>query len=450
MKAFSPIGVLRHLFHSLQVRLGVAFVLAFLFSALVVALVVFYDNYQQSHRLQDQTLSQIAVHIDPTKPAVLMDDDNNDAHIYVQTKVGKPSHEVLKDIERLPSGFSTLGSVDDGYRIFVLDKHDGRVAVMQESEYRIELAMRAVASSLVPLLLWLFPLLSLLTFVIIRKNLSPIKKLSGSLENRAPKDLSALDTKGVPSEFVGFVVAMNGLLVRVDDAMRQQQRFIADAAHELRSPMTALSLQMERLASRLKSTDDRAEADEVLAVIRRNRHLLEQLLSLARAQAEGGVRHSTFTVQQLLSSVIESVYPLAQDKSIDLGLVGECSTKIKADEMSLFTLVKVFVDNAINHTPSGGQIDVSAKVADDVLTFFVEDSGIGIDDAQKVRVFDPFYRVLGSEVHGTGLGLSIAKSIADRYGGKIVLSDTQKFAQGLKVSACFELSKLADQTTDFL
>lgn len=310
--------------------------------------------------------------------------------------------------------------------------------------------MRAVASSLVPLLLWLFPLLSLLTFVIIRKNLSPIKKLSGSLENRAPKDLSALDTKGVPSEFVGFVVAMNGLLVRVDDAMRQQQRFIADAAHELRSPMTALSLQMERLASRLKSTDDRAEADEVLAVIRRNRHLLEQLLSLARAQAEGGVRHSTFTVQQLLSSVIESVYPLAQDKSIDLGLVGECSTKIKADEMSLFTLVKVFVDNAINHTPSGGQIDVSAKVADDVLTFFVEDSGIGIDDAQKVRVFDPFYRVLGSEVHGTGLGLSIAKSIADRYGGKIVLSDTQKFAQGLKVSACFELSKLADQTTDFL
>lgn len=428
--------------HSLQVRLGVMFVLAFMGSAIFVAVIIFYDHYRQSHRLQDEVLVQIATHINPKESAVMTRDLDNDARIYVQTSAGGVVYEMLGDIGKLPVGFSTLGHGDDSHRVFVLEKSAGRVAVMQENEYRADFAVRAALSGVLPLLLWLFPLLSILTFVIIRNNLSPIKRLSDGLAHRQLQDFSPLETWGVPSEFVGFVRAINGLLARVNAAMSQQQRFIADAAHELRSPMTALSIQVQRLSALPMSDQMREQTDEILTIISRNRHLLEQLLCMAKVQAEESATHTTIQVQSLMGSVVGVMYPLALYKDIDLGVVSECHDEIIADEASLFILLKIFVENAIAYTPKGGRVDVGAGVQAGVLSFVIEDSGMGIADCDKQRVFDPFYRVLGTGVEGTGLGLSIANAIAKRYDGRIELSDSTVSSSGLRVCVTFELNKL--------
>lgn len=450
MKIFSAIRLLYqticrtagYLHYSLQLRLGVAFVAALVVSAVLVGAVAFYDNYQQSHYWQDQTLVQIATYVDPTYAAPFAAEQTNDAHIYVLTSAGGGWYEGIGDIRALPEGFSRMSDGDDDYRVFVLDKLHGRVAVVQETEYRTEVAWRAAWAGVFPFL-WLTPVFMVLAYIIIKQNLKPIKVLSNGLKARQAHDLSPLNTNKIPSEIVGFVDAINALFVRIENAMGQQQRFIADAAHELRSPMTALSIQAERLAAMPLSDEVKQQSDSILKGIRRNRHLLEQLLSLARVQAEEGVQMRTqFSVQSVFTQVIEMAYPVADAKDIDIGILEQSEVYVWADKQAFFSLIKVFVDNAVHYTPKGGQVDLSASLVNDELVMIIEDSGIGIPKHEQGQVFEPFYRVLGTQVEGTGLGLSIARSIVERYDGKITLQDSTTFKSGLKVQIIIAKDKL--------
>ncbi|OOR89264.1 hypothetical protein B0181_07345 [Moraxella caviae] len=438
------VQIWRYAKRSLQIRLGVAFALVCFVSAALAGGLAFYDHYQQSHYLQDETLMQIASYINPKHPAPVIDDMDNDSHIYVATSAGGTAHPHLADVFALDEGFSSVGVGEDSYRIFVMDFKDGRVAVMQESEYRTDAAERAAWGSVLPFLL-LLPLVSGLAFWIINRQLSPVRTLSYSLKTRDAKDLSALTTDKIPSEMRGFVLSINELLQRIEKVMNQEQRFIADAAHELRSPMTALSMQAQRLAGLPMSDAAKAQTDELLDSIRRTRHLLEQLLSLARAQADHASTHSsTFSAMALFAKVIETLYPLADAKSLDLGVASDLDIKICADESLLFLLIKTLTDNAIRYTPAGGQIDLSVQMAGEQVEFIIEDSGAGIPKAERERVLEPFYRVLGTGVEGTGLGLPIANSIALRYGGRLVLLDS-RFESGLKVVVSFPKAKLGVQ-----
>lgn len=424
---------------SLQVRISIALILMFLPLSIIAGAFSYYQTYHEAEELQDDLLRQTAAYINPKTTDYTQIGSEN--HILIQT-FGQEDTVPLSDT--LGEGFHTIkGSVDDDdddddddeYRAYIRQTPQGKIAVLQETEYRDDLAATAAYQSVLPLLIAL-PLMILLTVWITYRAMRPVKTLSASLGKRRSDDLSPLDGEGVPSEIQGFVTAINQLLQRTDENIRRQQRFIADAAHELRSPLTALSLQAERLTKLPQSDEAREQTGLILQSIQRNRHLLEQLLTHARAQGSETQRNLTdISLQAQFRRVLQELMPLALNKQQDIGVAVENDLRIRADDTEIYTLIKTFTDNAIRYTPAGGRIDIGFSETPTTLTIWVEDDGPGIPAAERSRVTDAFYRILGTEQQGTGLGLSIADTIAKRYGGKLILADSRNFAHGLLIQA---------------
>ena len=427
---------------SLQVRISIALILMFLPLSIIAGAFSYYQTYHEAEELQDDLLRQTAAYINPKTTDYTQIGSEN--HILIQT-FGQEDTVPLSDT--LGEGFHTIkGSVDDDddddddeYRAYIRQTPQGKIAVLQETEYRDDLAATAAYQSVLPLLIAL-PLMILLTVWITYRAMRPVKTLSASLGKRRSDDLSPLDGEGVPSEIQGFVTAINQLLQRTGENIRRQQRFIADAAHELRSPLTALSLQAERLTKLPQSDEAREQTGLILQSIQRNRHLLEQLLTHARAQGSETQRNLTdISLQAQFRRVLQELMPLALNKQQDIGVAVENDLRIRADDTEIYTLIKTFTDNAIRYTPAGGRIDIGFSETPTTLTIWVEDDGPGIPAAERSRVTDAFYRILGTEQQGTGLGLSIADAIAKRYGGKLILADSRNFTHGLLIQA--ELNK---------
>ena len=423
---------------SLQVRISIALILMFLPLSIIAGAFSYYQTYHEAEELQDDLLRQTAAYINPKTTDYTKIGSEN--HILIQT-FGQEDTVPLSDT--LGEGFHTIkGGVDDDddddddeYRAYIRQTPQGKIAVLQETEYRDDLAATAAYQSVLPLLIAL-PLMILLTVWITYRAMRPVKTLSASLGQRRSDDLSPLDGEGVPSEIQGFVTAINQLLQRTGENIRRQQRFIADAAHELRSPLTALSLQAERLTKLPQSDEAREQTGLILQSIQRNRHLLEQLLTHARAQGSETQRNLTnISLQAQFRRVLQELMPLALDKQQDIGVAVENDLRIRADDTEIYTLIKTFTDNAIRYTPAGGRIDIGFSETPTTLTIWVEDDGPGIPAAERSRVTDAFYRILGTEQQGTGLGLSIADAIAKRYGGKLILADSRNFAHGLLIQA---------------
>jgi len=424
---------------SLQVRISIALILMFLPLSIIAGAFSYYQTYHEAEELQDDLLRQTAAYINPKTTDYTQIGSEN--HILIQT-FGQEDTVPLSNT--LGEGFHTIkGGVDDDdddeYRAYVRQTPQGKIAVLQETEYRDDLAATAAYQSVLPLLIAL-PLMILLTVWITYRAMRPVKTLSASLGQRRSDDLSPLDGEGVPSEIQGFVTAINQLLQRTGENIRRQQRFIADAAHELRSPLTALSLQAERLTKLPQSDEAREQTGLILQSIQRNRHLLEQLLTHARAQGSETQRNLTnISLQAQFRRVLQELMPLALDKQQDIGVAVENDLRIRADDTEIYTLIKTFTDNAIRYTPAGGRIDIGFSETPTTLTIWVEDDGPGIPAAERSRVTDAFYRILGTEQQAPGLGLSIADAIAKRYGGKLILTDSRNFAHGLLIQA--ELNK---------
>ena len=424
---------------SLQVRISIALILMFLPLSIIAGAFSYYQTYHEAEELQDDLLRQTAAYINPKTTDYTKIGSEN--HILIQT-FGQEDTVPLSDT--LGEGFHTIkGGVDDDdddddddeYRAYIRQTPQGKIAVLQETEYRDDLAATAAYQSVLPLLIAL-PLMILLTVWITYRAMRPVKTLSASLGKRRSDDLSPLDGEGVPSEIQGFVTAINQLLQRTGENIRRQQRFIADAAHELRSPLTALSLQAERLTKLPQSDEAREQTGLILQSIQRNRHLLEQLLTHARAQGSETQRNLTdISLQAQFRRVLQELMPLALDKQQDIGVAVENDLRIRADDTEIYTLIKTFTDNAIRYTPAGGRIDIGFSETPTTLAIWVEDDGPGIPAAERSRVTDAFYRILGTEQQGTGLGLSIADAIAKRYGGKLILADSRNFAHGLLIQA---------------
>ncbi|WP_416192768.1 ATP-binding protein [Neisseria sp. CCUG12390] len=432
-------SLLHTLTHSLQIRLSLGLTALLLLLALMAGGFAFYDTYDEVESMQDELLEQTAAYINPTAP-VTPPESENDAEIKVQ--LPNAANPIVAVSPQLSDGLYTLPALDDDdndeYRVFVRTTPQGKIAVMQEIEYRNNLAEQSAWNSIVPILTALPVILALCVWLVYQA-MRPIHAASQDLARRAANDLSPLNDEHFPSEIRGFVHAINHLLGRTDENIRQQQRFIADAAHELRSPMTALSLQAERLNNMDLPTEARSQSQQIQKSISRNRHLLEQLLSLARAQSADTPRRKTaLSVQNLFCRVVQELLPNAAAKNQDLGVATENDCTFYADDTEIYTLLKIFADNAILYTPEGGRIDLGFDETESHLTLWVEDDGEGIPAAERSRVLDPFYRILGTEQQGTGLGLSIADTIAKRYGGRLELTDSTQFAHGLLIRAVLD------------
>lgn len=445
-------GLKERMKDSLQIRLSLWLSLAILSVAVIAGIFAFFSAFDEAHEFQDDVLHQVATLFDRHGLAVPQEGDSSteidsdpEARVFVQmlsttppSKSNGDANSPLALPRNLRDGLQTVRAGNETYRVLVRTLNTGqRLAVAQETAVRDEIARDSALRTLMPFLI-LVPILLLVVADLIRKIFKPVADLSIEIDQRGEQELHPIAPEPLPAEIRPFVGAINRLLRRVEQSMDAQRRFVADAAHELRSPLTALSLQAERLADAEMSANAHERLNTLRQGIERGRTLLDQLLALARAQAPAIMPNTTVSVQQVYRRVLEGLMPLAEAKGIDIGVVSDSDACVLANEVDLITLVKNLVDNAIRYTPAGGRVDLSVLAANGVTTLVIEDNGPGIPEAERERVFDPFYRVLGSNEIGSGLGLSIVQTVSARVGAKVSLGyASDQLRTGLRVKVTF-------------
>lgn len=317
-------------------------------------------------------------------------------------------------------GFYTVLVADQRVRAFVSTNMSGQRFVVARPLASMEnINRQALISSI-----WQFIGINLLfiplLMISVRLMFTTLNKIARSLYKRTEDDLSPVISdhhKGfVPSELDGFISSLNRLFSKVNDGIQSKRRFIADAAHEMRTPLTALSLQAESLEQEELSPKARAKVQRLKEGISRERELMTALLTLAREQNRIDLHLETIDILEVFTKLIDEQGLLAERKDIDLGVEGEAHYSVVTDRMRLMRVMSNLVSNAIKYTDEGGRIDLMAKPLDDGrLQLIVQDNGPGIPEENLQHILEPFYRVHGdrSSVQGTGLGLAIVKASCD-------------------------------------
>jgi two-component system OmpR family sensor kinase len=450
-------GIKKPINNSLQRRLSIWLSLAILGMAIIAGIWSYYSAFDDAHDFQDDVLRQIAILFDEDNLVASPENDPNDEndendtdpedHFFVQllsTSLAPNSVANTKNSLAFPpnlvNGFQTIRINNETYRVFVKPiNKDQRLAVAQETEVRDEIAQWSSVRALIPLLI-LVPILLLGAAHLVRTLFKSVVDVTHEIDRRGEHEFYPIIRDDLPVEIQPFVAAINRLLGRVEQSMDAQRRFVADAAHELRSPLTALSLQAERLAGTEMPTSAQSQVDTLRQGITRSRALLNQLLALARSQVAITAPESAVSVQQVYRRVLEDLMPMAEQKNIDIGITSNAELNLLISEGDLTCIVKNLVDNAIRYTPVGGRVDLSVASTNTGITLLIEDSGAGIPEEERKRVFDPFYRVLGNDEIGSGLGLSIVQAIAMRVGATVDFDFTnQQFKSGLKVTVTFPM-----------
>tara|TARA_R110002050_G_scaffold75275_1_gene161449 strand:- start:1337 stop:2677 length:1341 start_codon:yes stop_codon:yes gene_type:complete len=437
--------------NSLKTRLSYWISAAILSVAIIAASFTFSSAFEEAHELQDDVLQQMAVLFDrysltPNDSTLTpLSQDQLEFQVSVQLLGDNPaSNPITKNILALPSnltdGFHTVNLATQSWRVFVRTLSSSqRIAVAQETAIRDNIAFETALHTLMPLLV-LIPILLLLLGYILGKILSPISILAHDVDRQTEHDLQLIPTTQLPSEIVPFVEAINRLLSKNSQVITSQKRFIADAAHELRSPITALSLQAQRLQQTELTDDARQKLNALQAGISRSIHLLEQLLSMARQQDNSIQQHQRTSLKTVFTEVIEELYPLVEAKEIDLGFSQDSDAQLNANPVRLKTLIHNLIDNAIRYTPSGGKVDLSIIETEQGIEMTIKDTGPGIANTEVQKVFEPFYRILGSNEYGSGLGLAIVASIVQQMDAKISLTPADPVNNcGLCVTVKFPL-----------
>ena len=280
---------------------------------------------------------------------------------------------------------------------------------------------------LLPILLQI-PFLVVVAWASVRRGLKPLDLLSQAIAQRQPDALMAIDSINQPLELRPLVTTLNDLLARLNIALQQQRNFVADAAHELRTPLAALQLQLD-LLERATTVDDRTNAvTQLRNGLQRATHLAQQLLSIARAESpvEKNLQQ-TVDLSSVIETIVERYLPLAQARKLDLGVTRLESISINCSRADIETIFDNLVSNSIRYTPRGGRVDLALYRDESHAIIEVIDSGFGIPIDERTRVFDRFYRVLqgnlgNDAIEGSGLGLAIVKTICERYGVIIAIS----------------------------
>lgn len=347
----------------------------------------------------------------------------------------------LPVINRAILGYADMRLAGERWRVYSLETADGVIQVAQPWRVREELAREAAVRVLVPLLLLLTTMAASVVWIVAR-GLAPLRRLASEVEQRDANTLAPIGAGGFPAEAAPLVEELNRLLARLSDAFGKQRAFVADAAHELRSPLTALSLQLQ-LLDRAPDEAARAEARSRLgAAIERAIHLATQLLTLARHEPEGApVELRPVALERVVRDVLSETDTLAKMRGVELALESTGSALVKGDAEALRVLVRNLVDNALRYAPAGGRVRVAVGAVADAhsVALSVEDNGPGIPAAERERVFDRFFRPPGSAEGGTGLGLAIVKAIAERHGARVRLADAQP--SGLHVTVLFPAAR---------
>ena len=330
-------------------------------------------------------------------------------------------------------GFTDLRLGGEPYRVYALQTPTQIVQVAQQTETRSEMAGQLALRAVLPVAL-LAPLLMLVVWWVIGRALAPVERVRHQVAARRADDLAPLPTADLPAELRPLVDEMNGLLTRLAAAWEALTHFTADAAHELRSPLAALRLQVQSLQRAPDAPTRQLAEQRLLGGIDRATRLVSQLLALARQEgAARGVARAPVDLAALARTAVADAQPDAQHAGIALQLIAPATAPTQADADALAVMLRNLVENALHYTPAGGQVRVSLHQTGPQAELVVEDSGPGIAPEDRVRVLDRFYRAPGAPGHGSGLGLAIVRTIAERHGATLAL-DSSPDLGGLRVS----------------
>lgn len=327
-------------------------------------------------------------------------------------------------------GFSTQHTPHGDWRVYGAMVGDNVVQLAQPMSVRNHLAAQMAWRTILPLLV-LLPLLALIVWFVVGRGLLPLQRFARALDVRKPEVMEPLPDIRLPDEVRPLAQALNGLLGRLGDALDAQKAFVADAAHELRTPLAALRIQVQ-LLERARVPEERDEAVRDLKQgVERATRLVEQLLALARAEPgtdSAGVSRERVDLTAMLLECVTSHARIAQGKHVDLGVDEQAPAELDGDASSLRVMFNNVLDNAVKYTPEGGRIDVCIRRVEmagaPYARVVIADSGPGIPASERERVFDRFYRstpASGLNPPGSGLGLAIVRRIAERHGARITL-----------------------------
>lgn len=336
-------------------------------------------------------------------------------------------------------GFSDLEVEGTHYRVYGLQSAQQTIQVAQNRDAREERARTLALRAVLPVAL-LAPLLMAAVWLLIDRALRPVERIRRQVAARPADDLSPLPEGGLPEEVLPLVHELNLLFDRVRLAFEAQRHFVADAAHELRSPLAALKLQAQALRRGETDGEGNGSRDAALqrldAGIERSIRLVNQMLALARVESDPAAVNQRVDLQQLARAAVADVLPQATAKSIDVGLATETQAFVVGQPEQLQILLRNLLENAVKYTPAGGRVDIAIEQDGDAVVLAVEDSGPGIAQADRERVFDRFYRTADAAASGSGLGLAIVRAIAQRHGAQVELGESKRLG-GLRVAVRF-------------
>ncbi len=438
--------------HSLRRRLLVSVMTAILLAAVFQAVSAYRGALRQADAMFDYHLQQMAYALRGGPPLAVpqLEGDSavdtmiqiwgaDGATLFQSRRIALPAHAVL--------GFSDLTHDGVRYRVYSMQSDLQTIQIAQDMDDRESRARALAARATLPMAV-IAPILMLVLWWIIRRSLDPLERTRQQVAERAVNDLSALPQDGLPDEVLPLVQEINLLFGRLQLAFDAQRAFVANAAHELRSPLTALKLQ----AQALERTQDEAQrhqaAQRLHQGIDRAIRLMNQLLLLARHEATGD-RHASvpaldLDLKELVQQAVSEVFPQAQERGIDIGFMPSTAAVVRGDADGLVILLRNLLENAIKYTPTGGQVDIRITQVDGTTCLSIEDSGPGIPKPERTHAFERFFR--GSRVagNGSGLGLAIAHAIARQHQASLTLGQSDSLG-GLRVDLRFGARDAANE-----
>lgn len=351
---------------------------------------------------------------------------------YFETRLPEIPAEIPKNLEE---GYTVGQTFDGEWRIYTFVTPEGNVQVGQPVATRTELARELALRMLAPMLL-LVPILGALLPWAVHRGLLPLRDISRRVSARDAKRRDPLPTDDVPEELLPLITQINALLARLANSLDAQRSFLADAAHDLRSPIAALTLQAQ-IAERAPRASARVAAfSELRRGIDRSARLVQQLLQFARL--EPGVHHEPPTAVDIARVVREAVGEYAAQaelQGVDLGAETDGVLTVSGVEPELRSMLVNLIDNALRYAPRRSAVTVSAHRVDSFVEIMVADAGPGIAEPERALVFQRFHRVCGDHKAGSGLGLCIVKAIVERHHGELALEEARPYAPrpGLRV-----------------
>ena len=409
-----------------------------------MAILSFVLAWHDASEASDAQLRQVSAALSTQQfvPATSVDhlasSEDAEAHYVVHVLgSGRVNPDPRRDVllpSTLPAGLQTIESDGVEWRVMVSRNAGGQIfGVAQRLQAREESARDAAVLTLVPMLV-LVPLLLLIVHLLLRRGFAPLVALSAQVDQQNGGRSADLDPAGIPSEAVPLVHAVNRLLNRLGSTLEQQRRMVADAAHELRTPVAATRVQADNLAFAKMPAEARSRLEALQHGLARISELIEQLLKLARVQGATVVADKPLRVDDIVRKAIEETLVLAESRGVDVGCTRLDAASIRGDSVHAYALVRNLIDNAVRYTSTGGAVDVSVEAQGGFVEVVVEDTGPGIEPSQRERVFEPFYRILGSQQVGSGLGLAIVQGAAQALGGHVALGPRQDGKPGLRVT----------------